>query len=109
VVWSEPGLSAGESRKFGGELVLPEGGWVAARVYGGSTAWPLMDSYPFAHSSPVWINSRGSTDPAAKAQAVLELQHALNQLQAHALETYDDKNTSRLIGRIEQAKKALGQ
>ncbi|MBT6105735.1 MAG: hypothetical protein HOH63_04145, partial [Porticoccaceae bacterium] len=44
-----------------------------------------------------------------KAQAVLELQHALNQLQAHALETYDDKNTSRLIGRIEQAKKALGQ
>jgi TolB protein len=109
VVWSEPGLSAGESRKFAGELVLPEGGWVAARVYGGSTAWPLMDSYPFAHSSPVWINSRGSTDPAAKAQAVLELQHALNQLQAHALETYDDKNTSRLIGRIEQAKKALGQ
>ena len=109
VVWSELGLSAGESRKFAGELVLPEGGWVAARVYGGSTAWPLMDSYPFAHSSPVWINSRGSTDPAAKAQAVLELQHALNQLQAHALETYDDKNTSRLIGRIEQAKKALGQ
>jgi len=109
VVWSEPGLSAGESRKFDGELVLTEGGWVAARVYGGSTAWPLMDSYPFAHSSPVWINSRGSTDPAAKAQAVLELQHALNQLQAHALETYDDKNTSRLIGRIEQAKKALGQ
>jgi len=109
VVWSEPGLSAGESRKFGGELVLPEGGWVAARVYGGSTAWPLMDSYPFAHSSPVWINSRGSTDPAAKAQAVLELEHALNQLQAHALETYDDKNTSRLIGRIEQAKKALEQ
>ena len=107
VVWSEAGLAAGESRRFSGELELPEGGWVAARVHGSSTSWPLMDSYPFAHSSPIWIHSRGSTDPATKARAVSELQHALNQLQAHALETYGDENTSRLIGRIEQAKKVL--
>ena len=109
VVWSAPGLSAGESRQFSGELVLPEGGWVAARVHSGDSAWPLMDSYPFAHSSPIWINSRGSTDPATKTRAVSELQHALNQLQVHALETYGDENTSRLIGRIEQAREALGR
>lgn len=107
VVWSHPGLKGGESRQFSGELILPEGGWVAARAHGGETAWPLMDSYPFAHSSPLWINNIGSTDSKVKAKARLELLSALDQLQARAQQRYGDDKIETLIGRIESAKAVL--
>ncbi|MDG1312096.1 MAG: CehA/McbA family metallohydrolase [Porticoccaceae bacterium] len=107
VVWSDKGLNRGESRQFSGHLILPAGGWVAARAYGGETSWPLMDSYPFGHTSPVWINEIGSTDPIAKAQAQVELLGALNQLEAHAQQTYGDEDISKLMGRLKSAKAVL--
>ncbi|MDG1165319.1 MAG: hypothetical protein P8N61_08100, partial [Porticoccaceae bacterium] len=66
-----------------------------------------MDSYPFGHTSPVWINEIGSTDPIAKAQAQVELLGALNQLEAHAQQTYGDEDISKLMGRLKSAKAVL--
>ncbi|MDT8369124.1 MAG: CehA/McbA family metallohydrolase [Longimicrobiales bacterium] len=39
---------------FEGDVTLPEGGWVAARVVGPSSRY-ITDSYAFAHTSPVYI------------------------------------------------------
>jgi len=34
---------------------------------GGATVWPSMDSYPFAHTGPIWIGSVGSLGPRQPA------------------------------------------
>ena len=72
VAWSGGALSAG-SKRFAGTIDVPAGGWVAARAHGGATVWPSQDSYPFAHTAPVWIGARGSSDPAAARAAALDL------------------------------------
>jgi hypothetical protein len=69
VVHEEAGLDAPGTRVLEGTVELPAGGWVAARARGGDSGWPLMAAEPFAHSSPVWIGSRGSMDPLAAARS----------------------------------------
>jgi TolB protein len=73
VVWSDKGLSAPGTRTWSGRVKAPAGGWMAARVRGGAVQWPAMDSYPFAHTAPVWFGSVGSTDRRAARAAAVEL------------------------------------
>lgn len=73
VVWSEAGLAAPGSKTYRGRVRLPAGGWVAARARGGEPVWPSMSAYAFAHTSPVWIERVGSTDPGARRRAVSRL------------------------------------
>lgn len=71
-------VAAGTSRTFEGTLRLPAGGWVAARALGGpTTGWPAMDSYAFAHTSPLWIGAVGSTTPATRQSAAADLSRVL--------------------------------
>ena len=43
---------------FRGEVPIPEGGWVAARILGPSSRY-VTDSYAFAHTSPVYVERDG--------------------------------------------------
>ena len=107
IVWSGGSIDAGDSQTFNGQIDLPEGGWVAARAHGGEASWPLMDSYPFGHTSPIWINSKGSTEPAAKTKATRELRRALNDIEERARLAYKGENISALLTRINDAREAI--
>jgi len=68
----------GAHQSFEGTLTLPPAGWVAVRVRGPATTdWPGMDSYGFAHTSPVWVGEVGSVDAAAEARSAAVLLDAL--------------------------------
>ena len=74
---SHPAIASPGQRSYTGELDLPAGGWIAARARGGETRWPSMDTSPFAHTAPIWIGERGSTDPTARQEAAAELREIL--------------------------------
>jgi TolB protein len=71
-----------------GRLTLPKGGWVAARAVGSKTQWPAMDSYPYAHTSPIWLGTRGSTDPDKRRLAAQLLLRALGHSEARLREAF---------------------
>jgi len=73
VVASRSGLGSPGGRSYAGQVNLPAGGWVAARAREGETRWPSMDVAPYAHTAPVWIEERGSTDAAVRREAATEL------------------------------------
>ncbi|MCU0648834.1 MAG: CehA/McbA family metallohydrolase [Gemmatimonadaceae bacterium] len=61
-------------RTYRGRLRVPSGGWIAARVTGpATTRWPAMADMAFAHTAPIWIGSRGSTEPGARRAAAVAL------------------------------------
>ena len=64
------GLEEAGHRSFSGRIDVPAGGWIAARVHGGAARWPVQDSYPFAHTAPVWFGAVGSTDPTAARRRI---------------------------------------
>ncbi len=107
VVWSDDGVVAGESKTYGGTINLPEGGWIAARAHGGQMTWPGMDSYAFAHSSPVWINRIGSTDPAAEAAAKADLRRALTHMANRTDGAYGEEDMATMKARIQAAMDAI--
>lgn len=77
-VWSGPSQQAPFSKRFTGKVRIPEGGWVGARVVGPKVdRWPSMASQTFAHTAPVWIGRKASSDPAARREAVAELSRAM--------------------------------
>lgn len=79
VVQTLPPLTAPGSRHYSGSVSLPAGGWVAARVSGPTTTgWPGMSVYAWAHTSPVWINRIGSTEPVVQVAAARDLLRALD-------------------------------
>lgn len=109
VVWSSDGVDAPGSRSYEGSLALPTGGWIAARAVGGETVWPAMDSYPFAHTSPVWIGSVGSTHPQARRQAAEELLVLLEVAERRLRLGYAGTDIPRLEARFAEARDRLQQ
>ena len=77
VVESHPAIASPGHRTLTGEIELPQGGWIAARARGGRTRWPSMDTSPYAHTAPIWIGARGSTDPTARQESAAELRDIL--------------------------------
>ena len=69
VVWTKTGNPKIGSKIYNGRISLPKGGWITARVSGGEVQWPLMESYPFAETSPIWIGEKGSTNPESRRAA----------------------------------------
>lgn len=78
VAWAGKGMDAPGTATYKGTIAAPEGGWIAARAYGGPPRWPAMASYPFAHTAPIWFGSVGSRDPSAAASAARDLLSALD-------------------------------
>lgn len=110
VAWSSPGMAidSSGSREFSGEVTLPKGGWVAVRARGGKTMrWPAMDSYAFAHTAPIWIARRGSTDAAAELAAARDLLRALGSAEQRLLQGYAGSDIPVLRSHVEEARQAL--
>lgn len=107
VAWSGKGLDAAGQRTFTGSVNAPRGGWIAARVYGGATKPPLMDSYPFAHSAPVWFDRIGSSDPAAARQSAQELLRWMDVAEKRLNEGYTGASVVKLQQRFADARRRL--
>ncbi|MFQ5789042.1 MAG: CehA/McbA family metallohydrolase [Acidobacteriota bacterium] len=109
VVWSAKGLSEPGRSDYSGSLRAPSGGWVASRVHGGSIDWPAMDSYPFGHTGPLWLNERGSIDGAASRRAASDLLEALDVSEERVAEGYQAVPIPRLRARFAAARRRLVQ
>ncbi len=107
VVWSGGGLEIPGQQAFSGTVELPSGGWVAARAVGGETVWPSMDSYAFAHTGPVWIDHRGSTEPGARRAAAEELLAVLEVARNRLMAGYGDTPIPQLVARFDEAEQRL--
>jgi TolB protein len=107
VVWTSDGLSEPGKKTYEGSIEVPKGGWVAARAHGGTEQWPGGNGYPFAHTSPVWLHSRGSTDPEAASQAARDLLRALDVADKRLGEGYGDAPIPRNRARFSEARQML--
>lgn len=110
VVHEDKGVAAGRTRTYEGTVILPAGGWVAARAYASermADAWPTMATRPFAHSSPVWIGEVGSTDPTARAAAAADLLRAIDFSEQRAREAYGEVETPKMQARFDAARERL--
>lgn len=105
VAWSGGGLKG--SRQYVGTVDVPAGGWVAARVRGGSPAWPSQDSYLFAHTAPVWLGERGSRDPAAARTAAGDLLRWMDVADARLATGYDGVPATQLRSRFAEGRAKL--
>ena len=103
IVQSRSGIASPGQRSYSGEVTLPEGGWIAARASGGETRWPSVDTSPFAHTAPVWIGERGSTDPVARRTAAAELLDVLIASRARLRIGYSGASIPRLEARFDEA------
>ena len=107
VVWTDDGPYEPGTRRYEGEVTLPEGGWVAARAVGGEARWPMMANYPFAHTAPVWIGSVGSTDASARRAAAADLLVILGAARDRLILGYAGADIPNLVGRFDAARDRL--
>lgn len=110
VVQTLDGVAAGGTRDYSGEVILPEGGWIAARAYASETpsdTWPTMHARAFAHSSPIWIDAIGSTEPQTRSQAASDLIRAIDASARDVREAYGTVATPRLHARFDEARAKL--
>ena len=97
----------GTAQTFKGSLVIPQGGWVTARVHSGEISWPFMDSYPFAETSPIWFDKVGSTDPEVAKQAAVKLLKVLTVSRETLIQGYGDNAIPNLLQHFDAAEKRL--
>lgn len=107
VAWSGKAVDAAGHRTLSGRVTVPRGGWVAARVYGGQTQPPFMDSYPFAHTAPVWFGRVGSSDAEAARRAARDLLRWMDVAEKRLEEGYAGAPVSELRGRFAEARRSL--
>ncbi len=107
VVWSGKGNPKVGSKSYKGSIIVPKGGWVTARVSGGEVDWPLMDSYPFAESSPIWFNAIGSTDNSVAKTSASTLLRLLKVSTQRLKKGYGDHPIPKLDGHFKQAEQYL--
>jgi TolB protein len=107
VVWKTKGPIHAGSASYSGTLRLPRGGWIAARAYGGRVSWPVMASYPFGHTAPIWIGTIGSVDPEARRTAAGQLLAALDQFAPRIATAYAGEDSTQLAARFTRAKECL--
>lgn len=107
VAWSsELPQGAGETY-WEGRVELPAGGWIAARAHGGEVAWPLMSSYPFAHTGPLWIGERGSIEPAAASASAARLLTVIADARLRLQQGYGAAPIPELTARFDRAEALL--
>jgi hypothetical protein len=107
VAWSDKGLTAPGKRTWTGRVQAPSGGWIAARVRGGAVQWPVMDSYPFAHTAPAWFGRVGSSDRAVARVAARELLQWMDVADKRLAEGYAGVDIPKLTARFRDARRRL--
>jgi TolB protein len=108
VVWTGEGAASPGTRRHTGTVELPSGGWVAVRAWSdGAVEWPAMNTIAFAHTSPVWVGSVGSTDPAARRAAAADLLRALANARQRVEIGYPEEAVPLVRERFERARMEL--
>ncbi|MBD0831607.1 CehA/McbA family metallohydrolase [Aestuariibaculum sediminum] len=97
----------GNTQTYSGTINIPKGGWVTARVSGNASKWPMMDSYAFAETSPIWFHQKGSTVPEAKMQAAKKLLKILNVSEETMKQGYGDSKIPHLLDHFSKARLKL--
>ncbi len=101
-------LAAGEARTFTGRIAIPAGGWIGARAVGPKISqWPAMAEYAFAHTAPVWIGQKGSTDPAARRAAAADLLRAVEAAERRLVAGYAGAEIPKLRAHIAETRGTL--
>jgi len=107
VVWTKKSKNSIGEQTYKGSIKIPAGGWVTARVSGGKTEWPMMGSYPFAESSPIWFGEIGSTTPSTKIESANKLLKALNVSEERLRKGYGQIPIPHLLGHFSKAREKL--
>jgi TolB protein len=107
VVWSQKSANGMGSKTYTGTIDIPKGGWVTARVSGGKSDWPMMDSYPFAETSPFWFGAIGSTTTSAKVESATKLLKALEVSEQRLKAGYGENPIPNLLGHFAKAREKL--
>ena len=107
VVWSDKGLDKPGNILYKGSIDLPSGGWIASRARGGKVSWPVMDSYIFAHTAPIWIDFIGSTDPRVKILSATKLLTLLEISEQRMIEGYKKTPIPNLKAHYNEARNLL--
>ena len=107
VIWSKRSNDMPGSKTYKGSIQIPVGGWVTARVSGGNTEWPMMDSYPFAETGPIWFGEVGSSSTGAKIAAAKKLLEALIVSEKRLKAGYGENPIPNLINHFKKAKEKL--
>lgn len=107
VVWSDKGSDEPGKKTYSARVKVPAGGWIAARVRGGTVRWPVMDSYPFAHTGAIWFGKVGSTEPAAARAAARELLQWMDIADKRLADGYAGADIPVLKGRFADARRRL--
>ncbi len=97
----------GTSEIYSGTIEIPKGGWVTARVSGDKSEWPMMDSYAFAESSPIWFNEVGSTMPNTKINAANKLLKILEISKKRMKQGYGETEIPVLLEQFSKAREKL--
>ncbi|HXG85839.1 MAG TPA: hypothetical protein VNI84_17600, partial [Pyrinomonadaceae bacterium] len=105
--WRGQGLSVAGRKTFAGKINAPTGGWIAARVYGGATRPPMSDSYPFAHTAPIWFGRTGSSDAAAAKAAARDLLRWMDVAEKRLDAGYSGAKVDNLKKRFVEARRIL--
>jgi len=99
----------GVSETYSGQLNLPSGGWVTARVLGENSGWPAQDSYLYAETSPIWVDEVGSTEPEARRAAARTLRMLLDNARARLEAGYGEAEIPRLQAHFDRAREVLDE
>ncbi|OAB58126.1 hypothetical protein AY599_00260 [Leptolyngbya valderiana BDU 20041] len=100
--------ASGVTESYQGQLDLPKGGWITARVLGENSGWPAQDSYLYAETSPIWIGEIGSTDDASRRASAETLRMLLDNARERLEAGYGDAEIPRLEAHFDRAREALG-
>jgi TolB protein len=107
VVATKKGMSDTTSKTYKGTLTVPAGGWVTVRVSGGDIKWPLMDSYPYAETSPIWFNNIGSINTASAKESAQILLNLLEVSKSRLNYGYGSNPIPKLNAHFEKARLKL--
>ena len=107
LVWTKKNKKGKGNQSYKGSVEIPSGGWITVRVSGGESEWPMMDSYPFAESSPIWFGAIGSTMPISKIESAKKLLKALNISEQRLKDGYGDNPIPNLLAHFDNARQKL--
>ena len=107
VVETLPGLEKPGSRQYSGKVKLPVGGWIAARVHDERSEWPVQNSRTFAHTAPVWIGQKASTEPTALKAAAQDLLRLLDGSRTRLDSTYAPAEIPHIQADFDTARRKL--
>lgn len=106
VVWDAKSKK-GTSEIYTGTIKIPAGGWVTARVSGTKSEWPMMDSFIFAESAPLWFKEIGSTERNSKVNAAEKLLEILKISDQNLKKYYGEAEIPKLEAHFMKAKEKL--